>query len=329
MGREAPWLDARRMQAVSDHQPSPLQAEHGHQPTIVCGVDGSVHARAAARLASALATRLGWRLVLVHAVLVAVPPLSTEPWFDRRQTRARDAARRLEEELRRDLGAPQLQMEIRSGPAAQCIVSAADERRAGLIVVGCRGVGTLSAAVAGAVTDAILANAACPVAVVPPAVAETGAEPLTGDTILCGVQRSDDVACARVAHALARGLGGRLVLAHVLPRRADAAALTPAGVVRATLAARGVTREQAAVAALRRVCDELPAADAADFRVRCGNAARELTDLAIAEDAMLLVVGSRRWRGPLRAALLGSVSRQLVRVGRRPVVLCPGSPPSG
>jgi len=138
-------------------------------------------------------------------------------------------------------------------------------------------------------------------------------------TILCGVQRSDDLACAQVAHELARGLGVRLSLAHVLPRSADAAALTPASVVSATLAARGVTREGTARAALR---DRLPACGATDLRVRRGDPGAQLAELAVAEDAMLVVTGARRWRGPLRAALLGSTSRQLACAGRRPVVLC-------
>jgi len=323
-----PCLDARRMRAATHDQPSRAEPERRYEPTIVCGVDGSVYARAAARLAFALAERLSRRLVLVHAVTVAVPALDVAPSFDHHHRRALAAARRLEKELRRDLRAPRLAMEIRRGPPAPCIVAAAAEHEAGLIVVGCRGLGPLSAAAAGAVTDAVLADAPCPVAVVPPMVAETGAAPLDGDCVLCGVQRAEDVACARVARELARELDGRLVLSHALPRSADVAALTPAGVVPATLAARGVTREHAATVALRRVCDELPGVDATDLRVCHGNAGRELADLAVAEDAMLVVVGSRRWRGPLRAALLGSVSRRLTRVGRRPVVVCPALPPS-
>jgi nucleotide-binding universal stress UspA family protein len=316
------------MRAATDNLPRRPEPGRSHEPAIVCGVDDSVHARAAARLASALAERLGRPLVLVHAAMLAVPALDVAPSFEEHRLRALDAARRLEKELRRDLRAPQFQMEIRSGPASQCIVAAAAEHRAGMIVVGCRGLGALSATAAGAVTDAVVAAAACPVAIVPPAVAETGAASLNGDSILCGVQRAEDVACARVAQELARGLGCRLVLAHVLPHHADVAALTPAGVVPATLAARGEAPEQAAAATLRRVCGRLPASDAMDLRVCRGNAGRELADLAVAEDAMLVVVGARRWRGPLRAALFGSVSRRLTRVGRRAVVVCPGLPAS-
>ncbi|HEU6445199.1 MAG TPA: universal stress protein, partial [Gaiellaceae bacterium] len=40
----------------------------GESASVVCGVDGSDHARAAAALGGRLAARLGYRLVLVHAL---------------------------------------------------------------------------------------------------------------------------------------------------------------------------------------------------------------------------------------------------------------------
>jgi len=319
---------SRRRRLSEDDQRRRWERERRRESTVVCGVDDSVHARAAARLAAALAERFELPLVLVHAVTAAVPsrrgPAGPDvvPRFEDLRVRELDAARRLEEEMRRELGARQLRVDIRRGPAAPCIAAVADEENAALVVVGCRGAGALSAAVLGSVTDEIVGSAPCPVVVVPPAVAETGAAPLTGESVLCGVQRSDDLACAQVAHELARGLGVRLSLAHVLPRSADAAALTPAGVMPATLAARGVTREGAACAALRRLRDRLPACGATDLRVRRGDPGAQLAELAVAEDAMLVVTGARRWRGPLRAALLGSTSRQLACAGRRPVVLC-------
>ena len=91
MGRELPSLDARRMRAATHDQPRRSEPERRHEPTIVCGVDGSVHARAAARLASALAARLRRRLVLVHAVTVAVPPVDVVLSFEEHRQRALDA----------------------------------------------------------------------------------------------------------------------------------------------------------------------------------------------------------------------------------------------
>jgi nucleotide-binding universal stress UspA family protein len=114
-----------------------------------------------------------------------------------------------------------------------------------------------------------------------------------------------------------------LVLAHVLPRSADVAALTPAGVIRAEFHTRGITCEQATLVALGRVHEKLARDDLAHLRVRRGNPGRQLADLAMADDAMLVVTGTRRWRGPVRAAVFGSVSRWLSRAGHRPTVICP------
>jgi nucleotide-binding universal stress UspA family protein len=233
------------------------------------------------------------------------------------------AVRRLEEELRPQLIASEMEIELRNGSPSRCILATAAERNAALIVLGCRGAGSVRAAIFGSVTDQIVRKARCPMVIVPPAMAKTGTIRLTGTGVVCGVQRFGDLACARVAQELARELDVRFVLAHVLPRSADVAALTPAGVIRAGFEGRGTTREQAALSALGRVHEELARNDVAHLRVRRGSPGRQLAELAVAEDAMLVVTGARRWRGPLRAAVLGSVSRRLARTGQRPAVICP------
>ena len=57
-------------------------------------------------------------------------------------------------------------------------------------------------------------------------------------------------------------------------------------------------------------------------RVVLGFAADRLADLADEESAELIVVGSRGRRG-LKAALLGSVSAELIGVARCPVLVVP------
>lgn len=312
----------RRLQRTRGGHPTRrAPQERRHEPAIICGVDGSPHARVAARLAADLAERLARRLVLVYAVPLGVPPTAAS--LPERVGRDVDAVRQLEEELRPQLIASQVEIELRSGPPSRCILATADERNAAIIVLGCRGAGTIRAAIFGSVTDEIVRKAACPMLIVPPAVAETGTLRLTGTGVLCGVQRFEDLTCARVAQALARELDVRLVLAHVLPRSADVATLTPAGAVRAQLQPCGIAREQAALAALGRVHHDLAPGDLPHLRVRQGDAGRQLAELAVEEDVMLVVTGTRRWRGPLRAALLGSVSRRLSRTGQRPTVICP------
>ena len=46
------------------------------RPSVLCGVDHSDHAAVVAETATLLATRLGLRLVFLHAVPASVPPLA-------------------------------------------------------------------------------------------------------------------------------------------------------------------------------------------------------------------------------------------------------------
>jgi nucleotide-binding universal stress UspA family protein len=61
------------------------------------------------------------------------------------------------------------------------------------------------------------------------------------------------------------------------------------------------------------------------FEVLTGDPADEIVAYADSIDADLVVIGSRR-RGALAGALLGSVSRDVVRESRRPVLVVKGMP---
>jgi nucleotide-binding universal stress UspA family protein len=61
------------------------------------------------------------------------------------------------------------------------------------------------------------------------------------------------------------------------------------------------------------------------FEVLEGNPTDEIVAYADSIDADLVVIGSRR-RGALAGALLGSVSRDVVRESRRPVLVVKGTP---
>jgi nucleotide-binding universal stress UspA family protein len=58
--------------------------------------------------------------------------------------------------------------------------------------------------------------------------------------------------------------------------------------------------------------------------VLTGNPADEIVAYADSIDADLVVIGSRR-RGALASALLGSVSREVLRESRRPVLVVKGT----
>lgn len=279
--------------------------------SIVCGVDHSDHARAAARLAARLSERLRLRLVLVHAVPVSVPAfMPAWPYpasLDRHQLRetAHRAGQDLVAKLREEVGAPDADCRVEDGAAPDRLCAAAEEEDAALIVVGTQGEGLLPAALLGSVSLATIRMAAWPVIVVPPAVAREGRLTLDGECLVCGVDGADD-GPAHVAARLSRVLDLSLMLAHVVPAEDGE---PPGGEARATLGA--------AVDAVR---DEAARLDVP--RMRAGDPAQQLSQLADQEDAALVVVGTHG-RGPLGSRLLGSVSRDLACHGTAPVVVCP------
>lgn len=144
--------------------------------------------------------------------------------------------------------------------------------------------------------------------------------------IVCGV---DDSHGARRAAAVAGDLTGRLgarltvvaVFSPVLfavpegrtPRDAE-------GQDRASLLAERRRRTEAMAA---QVADDAGVAAIAELRVMSGDPARVLVaEAQRAGDEVLIVVGSRG-QGAIRAAILGSVSSQLVRDAPCPVVVVP------
>src|SRR5262245_5475742 len=125
-------------------------------PAVVCGVDGSPPARAAARLGAALAGRLELGLVLVHAL---------------RDAGRRDAAAALLEDLRAELAVPHARLRVDAGPVADRLAAAADG--AALLALGG---GPASRA---RVRAALARCAPCPLAVVPPV------PRLGGEAVVC------------------------------------------------------------------------------------------------------------------------------------------------
>ena len=123
-------------------------------PSVVCGVDGSDEAFAATRLAGRLATRLGCRLVAVHArqnlrAVRAYPGASTAT---PPVTGQEDAVRELADEVikkARDAAGVDAVGVVEPGPPTEVLESVADRERARLIVIASRGVGALRATLLG------------------------------------------------------------------------------------------------------------------------------------------------------------------------------------
>jgi nucleotide-binding universal stress UspA family protein len=141
--------------------------------------------------------------------------------------------------------------------------------------------------------------------------------------IVCGIDGSpDSQAALAYATELAEQLDARLVLAHVVePAPSPYATIGP--VAGATPPSFSIMVEREAEG--DRLLGELVQArgiDRAERRVVTGFPAEGLADLADDEGAQLIVVGSRG-RGPLRSALLGSVSTTLIGLARCPVLVVP------
>ena len=138
-------------------------------------MDDSDGARAALRIGSRLAERLGLELVLLH-----VAPPTTAPGV----SAAPAGQQRLHEEERRDaeslldsvaseLGLPpDVRKRTEIGSATEWILAACRDEEATLVVLGSRGRGSLRSALLGSISTEVAAKAPCPCVVVPPDVGE-------------------------------------------------------------------------------------------------------------------------------------------------------------
>lgn len=152
--------------------------------SVVCGVDGSDQALAAATLAGRLARRLGCRLVLVHArqnlrAVAAYPGASarTPP-----VTGQEDAVQRLADEVIEDAehaAAVSAVGVVEPGPPTEVLESVADRESARLLVIAARGVGALRAALLGSVAAELPLAAARPVVVLSVPAAAAAVRPVS------------------------------------------------------------------------------------------------------------------------------------------------------
>jgi len=288
--------------------------------TILCGVDDSGPGRTAVQVAVPLAHAAGADLVLAHVTgiapaampLTATPEaaLALPPSSLARETLATEleaelhAARWLAEVAEQAGAREAEQLIVTFGDPANRLAAVAGARGAGLIVVGSRGRSAVRDALLGSVSGRLAADAPVPVLAVGPSV--TGSlipETWEGRTIVCGFDGSESaVRASHAAAALAARVGARLRIVCVL----DGAAESPApelpheeGLQAAAGAPLEIERER-----------------------RRGDPAEQLERVAVAATAPAIVVGTRG-RAPWRAALLGSVSRKVLDLARRPVVLVP------
>ena len=302
--------------------------------SVVCAVDGSPETPGLARYAADVAARAGTELWLVRAVQVQDPlfvpaaPYRIPRDPGEQREKVLEHTRRQLDELSAELEGVQARTEVRQGPAADQVLEAAAEHGARLLVVASRTRTGLGGAV-GTVSQRVIRRARCPVVAVPPGYDRRLGERVVLLVGIRGGDREDAATVAAEARKLARMLGAELALAHVERRpaarapRADSAE-TPEPGAPARSGRPEAAAEQRSEASAPAWLHEI--SDGARSAVLRGDPARELLLLAAEIDADAVVVAPRG-RGPLRQALLGSVSGGLLAAGERPVIVIPREHP--
>jgi nucleotide-binding universal stress UspA family protein len=225
------------------------------------------------------------------------------------------------EELKADLGTAVEVRELRGTSAPRVLHEEAEAEGAGLLVVGSTDRGSVGRVLPGSTAERLMHGAPCPIAVVPHGWDARGRLDPIG---VAYVPTEEGVAALRSAHALAGKAGAVLrVLSMVKPG---------VGVTAPTEASMGGqagtdVEDVEGVHAL----EVEKAVHHALAELNGGHVEAEIDTLVddpadalvrISEHLDLLVCGSRGY-GPLRAVLLGGVSRRVVAEARCPVIVLP------
>lgn len=284
---------------------------------VLCALEDTIVGSHALRASTWLARELGVSVVAIHVVDpmgILVPPsveLVAARIEDEDLARAaRRAGRRLLDDAAGPPHEVALETELLEGRPVNELLRRAAELHAGLLVTGTSTRTALDRLLIGSVASDLAARAPCPVVTV-----TRGATLEERGPILAGYDGSaHSLRAARHAAALAARMRRELVLLHV----ADGDERVH---VDPNLA------HELATAAMRGLIDraDRPAFNlTVSLAVEEGDAVEVLSQVARERSAALIVTGTRG-RGALRAALLGSVSAQLVRAAGRPVAIVPAS----
>ena len=279
---------------------------------IIVGYDGDETGDEALALAAGLARTFDGELLVAHVFDDLVTKVSDEAaaaiTTQVQEVFARAAAL-LDDGIRKRL------VELPGESPARELLALAERERADLLVVGSRRLGPVKRITRGSVSDSVLREAPCAVAVPPRGYSRSAQPPRR---IAVGwVPSSEGDAALRFAHALAAETGGTLEVVTTISVRSAMPTLgAPALLYEGFLEdmRRSAERDvEAAIAALGGDVDvtvESVIADAADELVRRS------------AEVDLIVLGSRGY-GALRRVVLGSVSARVLREGECPVIVLP------
>ena len=281
---------------------------HMGSPAVVCGIDRSAFSMRAAAVATLLAGELRGHVVATHVLpfrpamaLSAVPVAGRPVMRTAMYELDRDEPGFIFEAVAKALDGAALETVVERGDAPSRLAAVARERDALLIVVGTHSRSRPGMAMLGSVSQKLVAGGApCPVVVVGPQQCDERSTWLAPGPLVCGVDRSHE---AHRAADAAVGLADRMAAALTFVAVGDDASERDAAL-----------SEAAARARARGVEPECVGISGAPDAV--------LADAARERKAPLLILGSRG-RGPVRAAILGSVGAASIRRAPCPVVLVP------
>lgn len=277
---------------------------------IVVGYDGPERGGEAIALAEALRDPRRGMLLLTSAYLptpVAAGPVGVAPDL-REATEASlaDAKARLEGVPARTTALP--------GPPARALIEAAEDEQADLIAVGSSHCGAFGRVLTGTTGERVLHDAPCAVAIAPHGYA--GGEIRRVGVAYEGSPEAE--AALRAAEALAVELEAALTVYCVVEPAPATDNLIAAGTGAEWPS---VTAKAHARQLLYYVADHAPPGLALETLLLHGHAAERIT--ARARGAVDLLFAGSRGDRPLRRAMLGSVSGQLLRDASYPVVITP------
>ena len=279
---------------------------------ILCGVDESAGGQSAANVAALLAHRMGAQLTLVRVVAMTPGSASARgrvvtPLVDLDRTgaaaaSAQDELDALADDIAAAFGArPDVSVVHGDNPAEE-LRAVARALEGNLIVIGAPARSRFAGVLRAGTRAALLRTADCPVMVVP-----AGAAPPIGDGVAVAHETGASTGAATVAARLASALDASLTVIHVLadPRSYTRPALPMYHAVRRGLAAADDG-------------DELDVRHVGAYRLPAAHLAHTVAEV---RPALVVVAAPRQatWRHRLRP----SVSAQLLRRARCPVVVVP------
>ncbi len=134
---------------------------------IIVALDGSEHSLKALDYARELAQKFDSKLILLHA-FHPTSDLRGSEGFNQMVGRRKQKGEKIIENACGRLGRVSIEVEenLLEGPAAEAIVSVVEARKADLVVMGTRGMGSLKGMLFGSVSTKVTHYASCPVLVV-------------------------------------------------------------------------------------------------------------------------------------------------------------------